>query len=91
MDRHPEDIGLIEQLKDLIASQIPLLNIGIQIHSQRAPVSLAPLHQRIEDQFEEMKTRIEATYGKRVCQRFDDDDDDDDNNFMLHTNVEYFK
>jgi len=28
LENHPSDIGYIEQLKDLIASQIPLLEIG---------------------------------------------------------------
>lgn len=72
MEKHPEDVDLINTLKDLIASQIPLLDIGIQIHGQRAPPSLAPLQKRMEEQFYEMKIRIEEKYGKKVCPYYSD-------------------
>lgn len=66
LKNHSEDADLIDKLKDLIASQIPLLEIGIQIHGQRAPSSLAPLQKRIEEQFAEMKFSTEQKYGKKV-------------------------
>lgn len=64
--KHPDDVEDLSKLKDLIASLIPLLEVGIQIHGQRAPPSLAPLHKRIEEQFAEMKRQTEEKYGKRV-------------------------
>ncbi|XP_065221520.1 dedicator of cytokinesis protein 2 isoform X3 [Planococcus citri] len=66
VEKHPEDVDLINTLKDLIASQIPLLDIGIQIHGQRAPQSLGGLQKRMEEQFNDMKIRIEDKYGKKV-------------------------
>ncbi len=66
LEKHPEDIDLINILKESIASQIPLLEIGIHIHGERTPSSLAPLHEKMEKQFAEMKRRTEEKYGKRV-------------------------
>lgn len=63
---HEEDEQLIEMLKDLVASQIPLLDIGVKVHSARAPPSLTPLQSRFEDCFEKMKVHIEENYGKKV-------------------------
>jgi len=63
---HEEDEQLIEKLKDLVASQIPLLDIGVKVHSARAPPSLTPLQSRFEDCFEKMKVHIEENYGKKV-------------------------
>lgn len=63
---HKEDEQLINILKDLVASQIPLLDIGIKVHSARAPPSLTPLQLRFEDCFDKMKTHIEENYGKKV-------------------------
>jgi len=63
---HEEDEQLIEMLKDLMASQIPLLDIGVKVHSARAPPSLTPLQLRFEDCFEKMKLHIEENYGKKV-------------------------
>lgn len=63
---HEEDTKLIEQLKDLVASQIPLLDIGVKVHCTRAPPSLTPLQLRFEDCFQKMKVHIEENYGKRV-------------------------
>ncbi|XP_026809422.1 dedicator of cytokinesis protein 1 isoform X2 [Rhopalosiphum maidis] len=64
---HEEDEQLIETLKDLVASQIPLLDIGVKVHSARAPPSLTPLQSRFEDCFEKMKVHIEENYGKKTC------------------------
>lgn len=63
---HEEDQELIEILKDLVASQIPLLDIGVKVHSARAPAALTPLQLRLEDCFQNMKTHIEKNYGERV-------------------------
>ncbi|XP_071445315.1 dedicator of cytokinesis protein 1 isoform X2 [Hetaerina americana] len=64
---HPEDLRSIEKLKNLIAEQIPLLEIGIQLHGQRAPPSLQPFQQRLEQCFNEMRANIEHKYGKKTC------------------------
>nr|XP_018917246.1 PREDICTED: dedicator of cytokinesis protein 1 isoform X2 [Bemisia tabaci] len=67
MNAHPEDAPLISKLKDLMACQIPLLDVGVRIHGQRAPSSLQPFHQRLEQCFNDMKIHIEQTYGKKTC------------------------
>lgn len=66
LQKHPEDEVLIEKLKDLIADQIPLLELGIQVHRERAPASLGPFQSRLEDCFTDMKASVEEKYGKRV-------------------------
>lgn len=63
---HEEDEQLIEILKDLVASQIPLLDIGVKVHSARAPPALKPLQLRLEDCFGKMKAHIEENYGEKV-------------------------
>lgn len=65
-EKHPEDEVLLEKLKDLIAEQIPLLEFGIQVHKDRAPPSLSPLQQKLEECFADMKISVEEKYGKRV-------------------------
>ncbi|RWS31375.1 hypothetical protein B4U80_06775 [Leptotrombidium deliense] len=55
----------VSKLKDLIAAQIPLLEIGIQIHGQRAPLSLKPLHEHMEEAFQKLRHSVESKYGKR--------------------------
>lgn len=35
LEKHPTDVDLVNTLKDLIACQIPLLDIGVQILGQR--------------------------------------------------------
>lgn len=67
LTNHQEDEQLIDILKDLVASQIPLLDIGVKVHSARVKdSSLTPLQLRFEDCFEKMKTHIEKNYGKKV-------------------------
>ncbi|CAG9857501.1 unnamed protein product [Phyllotreta striolata] len=64
---HPEDTVLVQRLKDLIADQIPLLDLCIQIHKQKVPDNLQPLQKRLEERFAEMKADVEEKYGKKDC------------------------
>ncbi|KAG5888714.1 hypothetical protein JTB14_035777 [Gonioctena quinquepunctata] len=64
---HAEDKILIEKLKDLIADQIPLLDLCLQIHKLRAPKDLQPLQDRLEMCFGIMRASVEEKYGKRDC------------------------
>jgi hypothetical protein len=68
LEVHPEDEALVTKLQDLIASQIPLLDLCIQIHRQRAPASLGPFQQRLEECFAEMQNHVESKYGKKVTE-----------------------
>lgn len=64
---HPEDEVLLQRLKDLIADQIPLLELCVRIHKERASGALQPLQKRLEDCFAQMQENVEKKYGKRTC------------------------
>ncbi|XP_030761843.1 dedicator of cytokinesis protein 1 isoform X2 [Sitophilus oryzae] len=64
---HPDDEVLVNRLKDLIADQIPLLDLCVQIHKQKAPGNLQPLQKRLEECFEVFRSDVEKKYGKRDC------------------------
>lgn len=66
MKENAKDEHLIEKLKDLIASQIPLLEIALSVHISKTPEDLLPFHARLEKCFGEMKEGVENKYGKRV-------------------------
>lgn len=66
-EKHHSDEGvLIQRLKDLIADQIPLLELCVRIHKERASGPLQPLQNRLEDCFAELQDSVEKKYGKRV-------------------------
>lgn len=65
-EQHSHDEHLIEKLKELIATQIPLLEVAVNVHRAKAPASLLPFHERLEKCFAEMQINVESKYGKRV-------------------------
>lgn len=65
LDRHPDDDHLVARLKDLIASQIPLLEVALLLHKMKTPASLLPLHDQLEKCFATIQANVEAKYGKR--------------------------
>ncbi|KAK9296204.1 hypothetical protein QLX08_009705 [Tetragonisca angustula] len=64
---HSEESSDLLKLEGLIAEQIPLLSVGVQLHKVRAPSELIPFHQRLEQCFISMRNQVEAKYGKRTC------------------------
>ncbi|XP_033179092.1 dedicator of cytokinesis protein 1 isoform X6 [Bombus impatiens] len=64
---HPEESSDLLKLEGLIAEQIPLLSVGVQLHKARAPPELTPFHQRLEQCFTSIRNQVEAKYGKRTC------------------------
>ncbi|KAK9873197.1 hypothetical protein WA026_021430 [Henosepilachna vigintioctopunctata] len=64
---HPENELQIQNLKTLIADQIPLLELCLQIHKECIPISLQPLQDRLESRFTMMKDDVVNKYGKGVC------------------------
>uniref|UniRef100_T1IIV8 Dedicator of cytokinesis protein 1 n=1 Tax=Strigamia maritima TaxID=126957 RepID=T1IIV8_STRMM len=56
----------IQWLKDLIAQQIPLLEAGLFIHRLKAPESLRPFHERMEECFVKLKAHVEDKYGRKT-------------------------
>ncbi|KAK9502031.1 hypothetical protein O3M35_012639 [Rhynocoris fuscipes] len=63
LERNPEHEGQVTKLKELIATQIPLLEVGVKTHGDLAPPSLAPLQQRLEQCFNQMQAHVIANYG----------------------------
>ena len=64
---HPEESSDLLRLEGLIAEQIPVLGVGVQLHKARAPPELTPFHQRLEQCFASMRSQVETKYGKRTC------------------------
>lgn len=52
-------------LENLLAEQIPLLELGIKIHDAKKSEDLKPLHDRLTIMFHQMKEHVEAKYGAR--------------------------
>lgn len=67
---HNDDLVLLQKLKDLIADQIPLLELCVQIHKEKAPANLQPLQKRLEDCFAKMQESVVEKYGKGVRESF---------------------
>lgn len=65
LENKPLDQALVDKLKDLIASQIPLLEIAVLVHKNKLTASLQPFHERLEKCFSEMQANVEMKYGKR--------------------------
>ncbi|XP_069712798.1 dedicator of cytokinesis protein 2-like isoform X2 [Phaenicophaeus curvirostris] len=65
LQEHPEDVGNVEKLKDLIAWQTPLLAEGIRIHGQKVTEDLRPFHERMEQCFVQLRAKVESQYGVR--------------------------
>lgn len=66
LTNHKEDEQRIEKLKNLITSQIPLLEIGLKLHKIRVPLSMYKTHSHLEKCLENMKEHIEKNYIKKV-------------------------
>ncbi|XP_031633259.1 dedicator of cytokinesis protein 1 isoform X4 [Contarinia nasturtii] len=66
IQKNPQDESRIEKLKDLIASQIPLLELALLVHRAKAPSTLMPFHEKLEKCFAEMQANVESKYGKRT-------------------------
>uniref|UniRef100_UPI00398F6CFE dedicator of cytokinesis protein 2-like isoform X2 n=1 Tax=Pristiophorus japonicus TaxID=55135 RepID=UPI00398F6CFE len=72
MSRHPEDMDNVDKLKDLIAWQIPLLTEGIRVHGKKVTEVLKPFHDRMEECFALLKTKVENQYGVRDLSFFEE-------------------
>jgi dedicator of cytokinesis protein 1 len=63
---NPSDQVLVEKLKNLIADQIPILEVALLVHRAKVPSDLLPLHERLEECFLKMQAHVESCYGKRT-------------------------
>lgn len=66
LQQNPSDDRPVERLKELIASQIPLLELALIVHRAKAPATLMPFHEKLEKCFAEMQANVESKYGKRT-------------------------
>ena len=62
---NPEQRERLVMLENLLAEQIPLLELGIKIHDSKKSEDLKPLHDRLTIMFHQMKEHVEAKYGAR--------------------------
>jgi len=62
---NPEQRENLVMLENLMAEQIPLLEVGITIHEAKRPEELRPLHERLTIMFKQMKEHVESKYGRR--------------------------
>lgn len=63
---NPNDSVFVEKLENLIADQIPILEVALSVHRIKVSSDLLPLHERMEECFHKMQTHIESKYGKRT-------------------------
>ncbi|XP_017782334.1 PREDICTED: dedicator of cytokinesis protein 1 isoform X3 [Nicrophorus vespilloides] len=64
---HPEDSEQLEKLKDLIADQVPILELCVEVHKFHAPKMLHPLQGLLETRMAVMREEIRQKYGARTC------------------------
>ena len=63
---NPEQRERLVMLENLLAEQIPLLELGpSKIHDAKKSEDLKPLHDRLTIMFHQMKEHVEAKYGAR--------------------------
>lgn len=63
---NPNDFAFVEKLKNLIADQIPILEVSLNVHRLKVSSELQPLHERLEECFGKMQLHVETKYGKRT-------------------------
>ncbi|XP_065350993.1 dedicator of cytokinesis protein 1 isoform X4 [Cloeon dipterum] len=68
MDANPDQQPGVIKLKDLMASQIPVIEVGLQLHQRLVPDNMLPFHQKVEEQFVILKNEVESKYGIRTCE-----------------------
>lgn len=66
LEMNPDDTDAVQKLKNLIADQIPILEVALSIHRMKVQSDLLPLHERLEECFSKMQSHVEAKYGKRT-------------------------
>lgn len=63
---NPGDVAFVERLKNLIADQIPILEVALSVHRTKVASDLLPLHERLDECFVKMQMHVESKYGKRT-------------------------
>lgn len=63
---NPKDTRYVENLKNLLAEQIPILEVALSVHKSKVTAQMIPLHDRFEELFAKMQAHVELEYGKRT-------------------------
>lgn len=63
---NPGDLTFVERLKNLLAEQIPIIEVALNVHRVKVSSDLLPLHERLDECFTKMQTHVESKYGKRT-------------------------
>lgn len=66
LEKNPKDERLVGILKELIALQIPLLEVALSVHKAKASTELMRFHEKLETCFAEIQAKTVKKYGKRV-------------------------
>ncbi|CAH2059705.1 unnamed protein product, partial [Iphiclides podalirius] len=66
--RRPEHASLLAQLRDLIADQVPLLKMGLEVHRARLSPEMQALHEHMEACFARVQRHVHQRYGRRNCE-----------------------
>ncbi|KAK7079346.1 hypothetical protein SK128_013893, partial [Halocaridina rubra] len=64
LQEHPQDTEKLADLRQLIVSQVPLLDAALQIHEKRVSKEISDLHQHMKKSFQKMRKHVEDKYGK---------------------------
>uniref|UniRef100_A0A0A9Z7E6 Dedicator of cytokinesis protein 1 n=1 Tax=Lygus hesperus TaxID=30085 RepID=A0A0A9Z7E6_LYGHE len=69
LEKNPNDKALTDKLKELIAYQIPLLEVGIKLHGDHAATdpSLQPFQASLETSFASLQAHVTSHYGVKSC------------------------
>ncbi|XP_050681887.1 dedicator of cytokinesis protein 1 isoform X2 [Leptidea sinapis] len=62
--RHPEHGPLLQQLRELIVEQVPLLKCGLEVHASRDPQK--DMHAHLVTCFRRMQQHVQQRYGLRT-------------------------
>lgn len=63
---NPGDAAFVERLKNLIADQIPILEVALSVHRIKVSPELLKLHEHLDGCFTKMQIHVESKYGKRT-------------------------
>lgn len=63
---NPGDVAFVERLKNLLAEQVPIIEVALNVHRVKVSADLLPLHERLDECFTKMQMHVESKYGKRT-------------------------
>lgn len=64
LKKNPNDAPYVKKLKTLIADQIPIWKVALNLHRQKVSPDLIPLHNWLEECFANMQKHVELSQNK---------------------------